>query len=417
MPGAVSSERAHEPYENGYVTPREEHFESGGGFARPTNRGRDRSHTDSVSGNGFFQAHDPDSLARMISNARKDRCGKKIGIRDRICCYQWTWFTMTMATGGIANVFHSSKMVPGSFTHSFTDQVESLFIPAVFVSTGTILINVCEFGIPYVSQWLVKAMLVLFWVYGGVCMIASAAMYLVLWSTQVFPIHTMTPVWVFPAYPLLLTAPFAGNLIQSAVSANEHPKFNFIPMAFCAVAIQGTGFLISFMICAAFIYRLMTQKLPRDTQRPGVFISVGPSGFTVAGLVLLGQKAEVIVPASFGSQEHAVLILRIISNLVGLWLWGLSVWFFLVSVGSLWKYVRPERSMPFQMTWWSFVFPNTALVTATLAMATALDSAGLRVFGCVMAACLTIVWLLVFVTMLRCLWKRQLLWPKELDSR
>ncbi|RYP65017.1 hypothetical protein DL771_008514 [Monosporascus sp. 5C6A] len=394
MPRPVSLERAPEASENGYMTPREEHFEAGGGVVRPTNRGRARNHADSISANGFFQAHDPESLARMISNARKDRYGKKIGIRDRICCYQWTWFTMTMATGGIANVIHSIwvayeaawlyyiglvfflfnmslfimncvlitmrfRMVPGSFTHSFTDQVESLFIPAVFVSTGTILINICEFGIPYASQWLVK----------------------------------------------------------SAVSANEHPKFNFIPMAFCAVAVQGTGFLIAFMICAAFIYRLMTQKLPRDTQRPGVFISVGPSGFTVAGLVMLGQEAEVIVPASFGDQEHAVIILRIVSNLMGLWFWGLSVWFFLVSVGSLWKYVRPEHSMPFQMTWWSFVFPNTALVTATLALATALDSAGLRVFGCVMAACLTVVWLLVFVTMLRCLWKRQLLWPKELESK
>lgn len=39
------------------------------------------------------------------------------------------------------------------------------------------------------------------------------------------------------------------------------------------------------------------------------------------------------------------------------------MWWFLVSVGSLWKYVRSGSSMPFQMTWWSFVFPNTALVS------------------------------------------------------
>lgn len=82
----------------------------------------------------------------------------------------------------------------------------------------------------------------------------------------------------------------------------------------------------------------------------------------------------------------------------------------------MWKYVRPERTMPFQMTWWSFVFPNTALVTATLALAAALGSEGLRITGCVMAAGLIVVWLLVFATMLRCLWNRQLLWPKELES-
>lgn len=51
--------------------------------------------------------------------------------------------------------------------------------------------------------------------------------------------------------------------------------------------------------------------------------------------------------------------------MAGLWLWGLSIWFFLVSVGSLWKYLRPESKgkLRFQMTWFSFVFPNTALVS------------------------------------------------------
>ncbi|KAL2155261.1 hypothetical protein VTH82DRAFT_2 [Thermothelomyces myriococcoides] len=227
----------------------------------------------------------------------------------------------------------------------------------------------------------------------------------------------MTPVWVFPAYPLLLSAPFGGNLISAAGRAGRPDGINTVPVALAAVTAQGTGFLISFMICAAFLYRLMTQKLPRDHQRPGVFISIGPSAFSCAGLVQLGTLSHDIFPPDFMGTEYAVPILRLLAYMTGLWLWGLSVWFFLVSVGSLWKYLRPESKgkLHFQMTWFSFVFPNTALVTATEALGSAFDSPGLQILGCVLAGCLILVWILVFSKMLCCLWRRELLWPKDVD--
>ncbi|KAK3304334.1 voltage-dependent anion channel [Chaetomium strumarium] len=367
----------------------------------------------------------------------------KVGLRDRIACFQWTWFTMTMATGGIANVLHSIpyksqwltgvglaffflnlclfvmncicitlrfRWRPGSLVESFTDQRESLL--------ATILITITQYGTPHVGPWLLSVVEALFWLYVGVSILISASLYLTLWSTQVFPIHTMTPVWVFPAYPLLLTAPFGGNLIAAAHNTGRLGRINAVPVTLAAVTVQGTGYLISFMVCAAFLYRLMTQKLPRDHQRPGVFISVGPSGFTCAGLVQLGSlSAAVFADADadydyfMGSeQQHAVHILRLLAYMTGLWLWGLSVWFFLVSVGSLWKYLRPEGKgkLRFQMTWFSFVFPNTALVTATEVLGTAFDSPGLKIFGCVLTVFLVLVWLLVFTKMLRCLWSREL---------
>ncbi len=92
-----------------------------------------------------------------------------------------------------------------------------------------------------------------------------------------FPIHTMTPVWVFPAYPLLLSAPFAGNLLYAGEKSPYDNIMNKLEIALAATALQGTGYLISFMICAAFLYRLMTQKLPQDMQRPGVVSFSSPS--------------------------------------------------------------------------------------------------------------------------------------------
>ena len=168
------------------------------------------------------------------------------------------------------------------------------------------------------------------------------------------------------------------------------------------------------------------------------FISIGPFGFTAASIAQLGRQADIIIPPNFLGSPYTVDIVRVVSVLVALWLWGLSMWFFLVSVGSLWKYVRTGSSIPFQMTWWSFVFPNTALVslkydlfsphrprrfrwllmmisqvTATEIMSEIFDSRGLQIAGAVMTAALIIVWIAIFITMLRCLKQKKLLWPKD----
>jgi tellurite resistance protein TehA-like permease len=84
--------------------------------------------------------------------------------------------------------------------------------------------------------------------------------------------------------------------------------------------------------------------------------------------VQLGSLSSAIFPSGLAGAEHAASVLRLLAYMAGLWLWGLSVWFFLVSVGSLWKYLRPENKakLRFQMTWFSFVFPNTALVSISI---------------------------------------------------
>ncbi|KAL9489462.1 hypothetical protein ACSS6W_001739 [Trichoderma asperelloides] len=391
-------------------------------------------------------SHTPPNLDTVILDKENQAMPRRVGLRDRIACYQWTFFTMTMATGGVSSVLHGLVyrpewvngfgiffcllnivfflancvflsmrfyLRPGSLTKSFTDQVESLFIPAFFVSIAVILTNVCQYGVPHCGVWLIKTLQVLFWIYTGLSAIASAGLYLILWSTLVFPIHMMTPTWVFPAYPLMLTAPFASNLIAAA-SDTGHIDVLYAPaIAFSAVSTQGTGCLISLMISAAFIYRLMTQKLPRDFQRPGVFISIGPYAFTAGSIAQLGDEANVILPSNFLGTENSVDIVKIIALLVALWFWGLSMWFFLVSVGSLWKYLRARKGMPFQMTWWSFVFPNTALVTATEIMGDIFENRGLQLFGCAMTIALIIVWIIVFLAMVTCLKQKKLLWPKS----
>lgn len=82
--------------------------------------------------NGLNHGHSlSSSLNHVMASAEKASPNHKIGIRDRIACYQWTYFTMvspqtrpdhilvakyqllqTMSTGGIANILHACKIAP-----------------------------------------------------------------------------------------------------------------------------------------------------------------------------------------------------------------------------------------------------------------------------------------------------------------
>jgi tellurite resistance protein TehA-like permease len=226
----------------------------------------------------------------------------------------------------------------------------------------------------------------------------------------------MTPVWIFPCYPLLVIGPHASALTHHLTSpARQSSALAIIIGGFI---FQGIGFLLSLMIYAAFIYRLMTQKLPQENLRPGMFVSVGPSGFTISGIVGMGAVLPRVCGDDFLGAPHGLAghVSRIASVWFGLWLWGLALWFFFVSVGAHWSCVRNGR-MTFAMTFYSYVFPNTALTTATFAIADALDQPAIRVLGCVMTVLVIVVWLVVFVAMVRAVYFKDILWPQKQEDR
>jgi hypothetical protein len=101
--------------ENGYESPRELENEDGFfgniigngthrvGGRKPSRRGQTSVGVESPEARNDVSRSDTGLVGE------EDRDAKKVGIRDRVGCYTWTWFTMTMATGGIANVLHSSN--------------------------------------------------------------------------------------------------------------------------------------------------------------------------------------------------------------------------------------------------------------------------------------------------------------------
>ncbi|KAL2353266.1 voltage-dependent anion channel-domain-containing protein [Cryomyces antarcticus] len=377
-----------------------------------------------------------------------DQLSTRLSLKERVRHFTWTWFTMTMATGGIANMLYAVPhdlrfpglyaigclffilnivlfifnvlmisarfyLYPSTFKASISHPTESLFVPAAVISYGTILLNVTQYGLEggKTGYWLHETMYIMYWVYCTLAILLSCGIYLVLWSTQTFTISQMTPVWIFPAYPLLIVGPHAGQM-SSKIS-----RTRALDVIIGGVMIQGIGFMVSLMIYSAFLYRLMTQKLPKESIRPGMFISVGPTGFTISGMIEMGRNLPRVIPDDFmGNGQLAGQVSMILANWMGIWLWGLALWFFLVSTGAHWSCVSRGR-MDFAMTWYSFIFPNTALTTATFAVADALDNQPIRILGCVMVCLLVLVWMCVFAAMIRAVVMKDILWPQKQEDR
>jgi tellurite resistance protein TehA-like permease len=141
----------------------------------------------------------------------------------------------------------------------------------------------------------------------------------------------------------------------------------------------------------------------------------------VAGIVRLGNIVQAkIIPDGFSGVPQAGAFLKLLADMAGLWMWGLCLWFLLVSIGAHWTLLlrwrqsrghRERHIIHFDMTWYSFVFPNTAMVTATQAVGKTLDARAIQVFGTVMACLLVLMWLFVFGMMIRAFLLKRLLWP------
>ncbi|KAL9051925.1 MAG: hypothetical protein Q9162_005709 [Coniocarpon cinnabarinum] len=322
-----------------------------------------------------------------------------------------------MSTAGVAHVLRQAALL---------HPTESLFIPAFVLSVAQILINITEYGLSpgKTGIWLLSTMTVFYWLYMVLAICFSVGIYLMMWSTQTFTLSAMTPIWIFPAYPLLLVGPFAGALSQALVTdtyspgpstAKSYPSPNSrLHVLVGGVICQGLGFLLSMQIYAAFLYRLMTHKLPTESTRPGMFVSVGPSGFTVSALIQMGAHFPTVVPAEFmGNGELAGQVTKIIAYWAGLWLYGLAVWFFLVSTFAHWSCVGGQR-LTFAMTWYAFIFPNTSLITSTFNVARALgENKPIQVVGCVMTCVLIVVWSFIIGMNIRAIALKQVLWPQN----
>lgn len=94
----------------------------------------------------------------------------------------------------------------------------------------------------------------------------------------------------------------------------------------------------------------------------------------------------------------------------------LAIFFFFIASFAHVSTIGPGR-INFTMAWFSFIFPNTALVTATFAIGNAFSCKPILIVGCVMVFPLILMYIFVFFMMIRAIVLRHIMWPQKGEDK
>ena len=240
-----------------------------------------------------------------MEEAKESETFQTSKINGRLKNVTWAWFSVTMSSGSLAVVifqtphrFHGlitiGKVVfiidlcffcslcillairfslrPKALAQSLHDPSESFYFGTFWVSVALIIENIAQYASPSCGEWLVKTLEVLFWCYFTFILLTSILHYEALFVSQNLRISDMTPTWILPIYPLLVTGPL------TAVLVGHQPPSTTNSIWVAGVLAQGLGWTVTIFLYTIWTIRLLCNDLPAPSSRPGMYIAVGPSG-------------------------------------------------------------------------------------------------------------------------------------------
>ncbi|OAL07312.1 hypothetical protein IQ06DRAFT_264147 [Phaeosphaeriaceae sp. SRC1lsM3a] len=312
---------------------------------------------------------------------KKDPNQPYLPFSQRLRHFTWAWYTLTMATGGIATlisiqphpfpglitigaIFYilnllfffgiTSTMVlrfvkfPGSFKDSITHEREGLFLGPFFLSIATIITGTQKYVIQaYEAEhpnrsFAVTSIAVAFWVYTFATFCLAVFQYSFLFCCHTYKLTSFMPSWLLPIFPVML----AGTI--ASVIAQDQPLNARMPIIAAGLGCQGLGFTMAIIMYAHYIGRLMQVGYPGREHRGAMFIGVGPPSFTCLALIGMANA----LPDEFDIQGDGTIDAHIFRTMA------------LVVCHSWAQY--------FHLGWWAMVFPNTGFVIATISIGNAL---------------------------------------------
>ncbi|KAI1807809.1 voltage-dependent anion channel [Daldinia bambusicola] len=367
---------------------------------------------------------------------------RKVGLRERIAHFTWANFACTQSTGGIAillsmnpHQFHGLQTAgvvvfilnlvlflifcgailarfslhPHMLKRSLTNPPEYFFIGSFWLSIATTIICMQRFGAPHTGPWLPVAVRVLFWMYAAATLVYATVIWVVAAAKSSIDMTRINPAVFLMVFNTMLTGTIAASI------AEAQPPEQRLPIIVAGVAYQGLGWIVSLALLPWFVAGLLQNGLGAPSLRPGLFMPVGSSGYTVVSLIGCARA----VPRGyefFARYPIAADVLQVLATWTGVFLWLFTFWLFALALLANLPLVPPDRRhlrprMSFSPSWWGMIFPNVGFAIATILVGEELQSNAVMWVATIMTILLFAAWLMNLALHAKALVTGQIMWP------
>ncbi|MFI8075374.1 TDT family transporter [Streptomyces sp. NPDC086033] len=205
--------------------------------------------------------------------------------------------------------------------------------------------------------------------------------------------------WLMPVVPPMVSAATGALLVPYAPAGQVR-----LALLLSCYAMLGLGLIASLLVLSMIYGRLVHHDAPTGTVVPTVWIGLGALSQPITALGALAVAAPSALPAPYprGSAVFALL--------GGLVMWGFAMLWLALAAGLTARTIR--HGLPFAPTWWSFIFPVGACVTATSALAAQTGSTLFTWAAVMLYALLVPAWVVVAVHSLRHAARHVRRWPE-----
>jgi C4-dicarboxylate transporter/malic acid transport protein len=381
-----------------------------------------------------MRAFQPDN-----AEPNQESAAKEVRLLDR---FSWANFTCTQSTGGVAillsetpHKFRGLQTVgvvvfmlnlvlfllfttamicrfvqrPSSLRKSVTRPPEAYFTGSLWLSMATIIMCMQRFAVPHSGPWIIDTLRVLFWAYAAVTLTYNIVIF-----AAMFALHPLQPGSMSPPMFLMIFNTMLTGTIASSIAADQPPSQR-MTIIVAGVAFQGLGWILCLLFLPLFVSNMLIHGLGPASLRPGLFISVGSSGYTIVALIGCAKA----IPDGYGyfaKHPAAAETLNVVALWVGIFLWLFTFWLFAIALVSHLPIIiskcrsdMPGAQMSFTLPWWAIVFPNVGFTIGTIYIGEELESSAIAWVATVMTVLVFAAWLMDFFLHLKSIFQRRIM--------